>query len=140
MSKKFYLKIISQHAYRCKKMGSFFNIKNQTKLEHDNDLTYLVKCPEKTCLENYLVETASRINERVSEHAGEDKKWHMSQHILQSGHPSVSLNEFKILGKGFNNNRVSSKIEALLIKQYRPTLNSLIKVCLETPFMGTRVM
>ena len=47
----------------------------------------------------------------------------MSQHILQSGHPSVSLNEFKILGKGFNNNRVNRKIEALLIKQYRPTLN-----------------
>ena len=43
----------------------------------------------------------------------------------QSGDPSVSLNEFKIFGKGFNNNRVKSKIsEALLIKQYRSTLNT----------------
>ena len=36
-----------------------------------------------------------------------------------------SLNEFKILGKGFNNNRVKRKIsEALLIKQYQPNLNT----------------
>ena len=56
---------LSRHAYSSKKLGSFFNIKDQTKLEHNNDLTYLVKCPEKTCSENYLGETARRINERV---------------------------------------------------------------------------
>ena len=84
-----------------------------------------MKCPEKTCSENYLGKTARRINERVLEHAGKDKKSHMLQHNLQSGHPSVSLNEFKILGKGFNNNRMKRRIsEALLIKQYRPTLNT----------------
>ena len=106
-------------------MESFLNIKNQTKLEHDNDLTYLVKCPENTCLENYFGVTARRINERVLEHAGKDKKSNMLRHTLQSGHPSVSLNEFKTLGKGFNNNRVKRKIsEALLIKQYQPTLNT----------------
>ena len=116
---------LSRHAYRSKKMGSFFNIKDQTKLEHNNDLTYLVKCPEKTCSENYLGETARRINERVLEHASKDKKSHMLQHTLQSGYPSVLLNEFKILGKGFNNNRVKMKTsEVLLIKQYRPTLNA----------------
>ena len=98
-------------------MGSFFNIKDQTKLEHNNDLTYLVKCPERTCSENYFGETARMINKRVLEHAAMDKKSHMLQHTLQSGHPSVSLNEFKILGKGFDNNRVKRKIlEALLFK------------------------
>ena len=116
---------LSRHVYSSKKLESFFNIKDQTKLEHNNDLTYLVKCPEKTCSENYLGKTARRINERVLEHAGKDKKSHMLQHTLQSGHPSVSLNEFKILGEGFNNNRVKRKIsEVLLIKQYRPTLNT----------------
>ena len=71
------------------------------------------------------LETARRINERVLKNAGKDKKSHMLQHTLKSAHPSVSLNEFKILGKGFNNNRVKRKIsEALLIKQYRPTLNT----------------
>ena len=84
-----------------------------------------MKYPEKTCSENYVGETARRVNERVLEHAGKDKKSHMLQHTSQSGHPSVSLKEFKILGKGFNNNRVKRKIsEALLIEQYRPTLNT----------------
>ena len=106
-------------------MGSFFDIKGQTKLEHNNDLNYLVKCSEKTCSENYLGETARSINERVLEHAGKYKKSHMLQNTLQSGHPSVPLNEFKILEKGFNNNRMKRRIsEALLIKQYRPTLNT----------------
>ena len=110
---------LSRHAYVSKKLGSFFNIKDQKKLKHNNDLTYLVKYPEKTCSENYLGKTARSINERVLEHAGKDKKSHMVQHNLQSGHPSVSLNEFEILGKGFNNNRMKRKIsEALLVKQY----------------------
>ena len=43
MSEKFYLKIISRHACSSKKLGSFFNIKDQIKLEHNNDLTYLAK-------------------------------------------------------------------------------------------------
>ena len=59
----------------------------------------------------------------------------------------VSLNDFKILGKGFENNIVTRKIaEALSIKQYRPplktqensiSLNSLTKVCLEAPSDGS---
>ena len=60
----------------------------------------------------------------TKESVDKDKKSHMLRHILQSGHPSVSLNEFKIFGKGFNNNSVKRKIsEVLLIKQYRPFLN-----------------
>ena len=49
----------------------------------------------------------------------------MLQHTLQPGHSPVSLNEFKILDKGFNNNRVKRKIsEAFLIKQYCRTINT----------------
>ena len=33
---------LSQHAYRSNTLGSFFNIKDQTKLEHIDDLTYLL--------------------------------------------------------------------------------------------------
>ena len=88
---------ISRYAYRSKKLGSFFNIKDQINLVHNNDLIYLVKGHEKTWSENYLGETARRINERVLQHAAKDKKSHILRHSLQSGHPSVSLNEFKIL-------------------------------------------
>ena len=71
-----------RHAYRSEKLGCFFNIKDQTKLKQNNYLTYLVKCREKTFSENYLGETATRINKRVLEHAGKNKKSHMLRHAL----------------------------------------------------------
>ena len=37
------------------------------------------------------------------EHPGKDKKSHMLQHTLQSGYPLLLLNDFRILGKSFNN-------------------------------------
>ena len=58
------------------------------------------------------------------EHAGKDNKSHMLNHTLQSGDPSVSPNNFRILQKGYNNNKVKRKIsEALLIRKHRPSLN-----------------
>ena len=53
------------HVYTSRKLGSVFNIKDQTKLVHKHDLTYLVKCPENTCSETYLGETARRLSERI---------------------------------------------------------------------------
>ena len=41
----------TQHVYISRKLGSAFDIKDQTKLVHKHDLTYLVKCPENTCSE-----------------------------------------------------------------------------------------
>ena len=55
----------AQYVYISRKLGSAFDIKDQTKLEHKHDLTYLVKCPENTCSETYLGETARRLNERM---------------------------------------------------------------------------
>ena len=53
----------------------------------------------------------------------------MLEHTLQSGRPLLLLNEFKILGKGFNNNRMKSKIsQNLLINQYWPTLKQTRKL------------
>ena len=104
-------------------MGSAFDIKDQTKLVHKHDLTYLVKCPKNTYSETYLGETARRLNERIMEHAGKDNKSHMLMHTLQPGHP-VSPNDFRTLQKGYNNNKVKRKIsEALLIRKHRPSLN-----------------
>ena len=51
-------------------------MKNQTKLEHKHNYTYLVECPENKCLETYLGETARRLNGRKMEHAGKDSKSH----------------------------------------------------------------
>ena len=41
----------TQHVYISRKLGSAFDIKDQTKLVHKHDLTYLVKCPKNTCSE-----------------------------------------------------------------------------------------
>ena len=71
---------LSRHVYRSKKLGSFLNIKDQTKLEHINDLIYFVRCPEETWSENYLGETTTKNNERVIEHAGKDIKSNMLGH------------------------------------------------------------
>ena len=38
----------AQHVYISRKLGSAFDIKDQTKLVHKHDLTYLVKCPKNT--------------------------------------------------------------------------------------------
>ena len=57
-------------------------------------------------------------------HAGKDNKPHMLKYTLQSDHPSVSTNDFRILQKGYNNKKVKRKIpEALLIRRHRPSLN-----------------
>ena len=55
----------AQHVYVSRKLGSAFDIKDQTKLVHKHDLTYLVKRPRNTCSETYLGETARRLNERM---------------------------------------------------------------------------
>ena len=99
----------AQQAYKSRKLGFAFDIKDQTKLEDKHDLTYLVKCPEKTCSETYLGETARRLNERIIEHAGKDNKLHIQKHTPQSGHSSVSPKDFGILQKGYNSNKVKRK-------------------------------
>ena len=51
-------KHVTQNVYKSKKLGSYFNIKDSTKLEHQHDLTYFTQCPGVNCNETYLEETA----------------------------------------------------------------------------------
>ena len=110
--------------YSGKKLGSYFNIKDQTKIQHQNDLIYYTECPENDCLENYVGETERRLQERVDEHGGKDNKSHVLKYTYESGHKGVSINDFKALIKGFKNHKMKRKIsEALFIKKIQPTLN-----------------
>lgn len=107
-----------------KKLSSCFNIKDDTKKQHEHDLVYLGECPTSGCIENYIGETERRINERVIDHACRDKKSHLLKHHHNTNHDSVDLNNFRILHKGYNNNTFKRRVsEALFVKQYRPTLN-----------------
>ena len=48
----------------------------------------------------------------------------MIKDTVQSGHPSVSPNDFRILQERYNNKKVKTKIsEALVIMKHRPSVN-----------------
>ena len=112
---------VTKIMYTGKKLGSFFSIKDETKKQHD--LIYYTECPESTCSENYIGEVARRLQKRVDEHAGKDSNSHMLEHTHQSGHTAVLINNFRIVKRGFKNQKMKRKIsEALLIKKYRPSL------------------
>ena len=116
--------------YSGKKLGSYFNIKDQTKMQHQNNLIYFTECPENDCMENYVGEMEIRLQERFDEHGGKDNKSHVLIHTYESGHKAVSIIGFKVLKKGLKNQEMKQKIsEALLIKKITPTLNKRRKLC-----------
>ena len=116
---------VTQNVYKSKKLGSYFNIKDSTKLEHQHDYTYFTQCPRVNCNETYLGQAARRLQERVLEHAGKDRKSNIVKHSMDTGHPPVCMKDFQILTKGFNHCKFKRKIcDPLLIKKHQPTLNA----------------
>ena len=69
-----------------KKLSSQFNIKEKTNFEDQHDLIYHVNCPIPTCEDNYIGETARRINERIKDHNRRDHKWHMLKQRIEKDH------------------------------------------------------
>ena len=52
-------------------------------------------CPEPGCVEDFTGKTGRRLNERVIDHNGRDKKLHLYKHLQESNHPCVALGDFK---------------------------------------------
>ena len=98
---------VTQNVYKSKKLGSYFNIKDSTKLKNQHDLTYFMQCPGVNCNETYLEETA-RLQERVLEHAGKDRKSTMVKPSMDTGHPLACMENFQVLTKGFNHCKFKS--------------------------------
>ena len=106
------------------KLSSHFNIKYDTNKQYKHDLVYFSRCPFTACTDSNIGETARRLSERVTNHAGRDTKSQIVRHCLNSNHGTFNIENFKILNKGYNNNTYKRKIsEALFVKQYRPSLN-----------------
>ena len=57
---------VTQNVYKSKKLGSYFDTKDSTKLEHQHDLTHFTLCPGLNCNETYLGETAKRLQESLN--------------------------------------------------------------------------
>ena len=71
------------------------------KKSHQKDVLYYAACLEPGCVENFGSETNRRLNKRVINSNGRDKRSHIYKHCQESNHPSVTLGDFKIIGTNF---------------------------------------
>ena len=72
----------------------------------------------------YLGETGRRTSERVLDHAGRVPNSHLFKNSVESGHPVLDMNNYKIIEKGYEKNATKQKIaEELLLIKMKPTLN-----------------
>ena len=108
-------------AFKSTKLSSCF----KTDFEHNHDLIYHAKCPELTCIDDYVGESARRITARIKDHNGRDHTLQVWNHSIEKSHKNVNTIDFKIIDKNFHNNKRKLKTaEALWIKDLRPTLNT----------------
>ena len=112
-------------AFKSTKLSSCFNVKDKIVFEHNHDLIYYAKCPEPTCIDDYVRESARRITERIKDHNGRDHTSQVWNDSIEKSHKNINTIDFKISDKNFHNNKRKRKIaKALLIKGLRPTLNT----------------
>ena len=96
------------------KLGTKFQIKDQTKNQHEHDLIYYGKCPEPNCNEDYLGETGGRIMERTADHCGKDKQSRLPKYALISSHPVLDRKDLKVIDKNYHGNKHKRKIQEAL--------------------------
>ena len=84
---------VTQNVYKSKKLSSYFDIKDFSKLEHQHDLTYFTQCPGVNCNVTYLGETALRLQEGVLEHAGKHRKSNIVKHVMNEHQKSLEQQE-----------------------------------------------
>ena len=112
-------------AFKSTKLSSCFNVKDKIDFEHNHDLIYHAKCPEPTCIDDYMRESARRITERIKDHNGRDHTSQVWNHSIEKSHKNVNTIDFKIIDKNFHNNKRKRKIaEVIWIKYLRPSLNT----------------
>ena len=58
---------------------------------HEHDITYYVKCPEKTCREDYIGETGRRLSECVIDRSSRDKNSDLLKNCIEKEDKFPSL-------------------------------------------------
>ena len=86
ISKLLLPEIKTQVAYTGKKLSTYFDVKYQSKFEHQHDAVYYADYPNETCRENYIGESGRR-----------DLKSHILRHSVDSGQANVNYEDFKII-------------------------------------------
>ena len=90
-SKKLKIRI----TYTPSKLGSRFQIKDKTKLEHQHNVSYHVDCGNQRCPSNYVGQTKRRMGVRTDNHHGTDKKSHVLAHSKKNEAPPSNAKERK---------------------------------------------
>ena len=68
--------IKTQMAYTGKKLSTCFNVKDQSKFEHQHGVVYYADYPDEKCRKNYIGASGRRISKRIKDHNGRDLKSH----------------------------------------------------------------
>ena len=88
------------------KIDTKFNkIKYLVKKSLQHDVVYYVTCSESGCVEDYTGETGRRLNVRVIDHNGRDKKSHLNKRSRKSNQPCDAMSDFKMIGSSFQNQK-----------------------------------
>ena len=67
---------------------------------------------------DYIREAGKRLIVRVKDHRGKDLKSHLFKHSVETNHKMVTLDDFKIIGKGYKRSKFRRKLaESLYIKK-----------------------
>ena len=84
-----------------------------------------MKCPEPTCIDDYVGESARQITERIKDHNGRDHTLQVWNDSIERSHKNINTIDFEIINKNFHNDKQKQKIvKALWIKDLKPTLNT----------------
>ena len=111
-------------AYKGKKLGSFFRLKDKVPVEHQTDCVYEFLQENKT---DYVGETKVRFGSRSNEHLFTDKKSAVYKFKNENPQLNISKEDFRILETGFTRKVDRKLAEALYIKDINPRLNEQVK-------------
>ena len=88
---------VFKYAYVGNKLSTCFCVKDITEFKHNHDIIYQGRYPKIGCNDHYLGETGCRISERVLGYAERDPNSHLFKHSVESGHPSLDKDSYKII-------------------------------------------
>ena len=71
-------------AFTGRKVGTSFQIKDKTEMEHNHDIVCHNKCPVEKCNKNYVCEPGTRISKRILDHAGTDSNSYVYKHCIET--------------------------------------------------------
>ena len=87
-------------------------------------MTNSVVCPDANYNEDYNGEIGRRLIERVHEHSDKDVNSHLFKHSIQTDHPTVTIDDFRILKTGYRQKMFRKKLsQYLFYEQNKPALN-----------------